>query len=360
MHSTTILPVFDGHNDTILSLTFPKEGKARSFFRRSEHGHIDLPRAREAGLGGGMFAIFVRPDPAVTDRSTYEPVVSEHGYEGRMLPTEELSYSQKITIHLMAELFRLEAASAGQVKITRTVKDLETCFQQGDFAVVLHFEGAEPIDPDLDALYLFYQGGLRSLGLVWSRPNAFGIGVPFKKPGSPDIGPGLTDTGKALVRACNELGIVIDLAHLNAKGFWDVAKISHSPLVVSHTAAHRISPSARNLTNAQLEAVADSGGVVGITFCTSDLREDFQFKADAPISMIVRHIEYIADHIGVEHVALGSDFDGATIPQELGDVRGLPKLLAALREHGYDDDALRKITSENWFRVLRQTWKPPL
>ena len=130
-----------------------------------------------------------------------------------MLPYSALdpAYAQDITISVAARLFRLEAESAGQVKVVRTVDELRSCLQRGILAAVLHFEGAEAIDPQqLDALEVFYQAGLRSLGIVWSRPNAFGHGVPFKFPASPDTGPGLTDAGRDLVRACNRLGILLD------------------------------------------------------------------------------------------------------------------------------------------------------
>ena len=357
MSISKTFPIFDGHNDTLLSLTSPIDGKQRSFFERSEHGHIDLPRAREGGFGGGMFAVFVRPDSTVIDRSKYRAVVTEKGFEASQLPPEKLSYSQNVALSLMADLFRLEAASEGQIQVVRKADELAQCLKDGILAIVLHFEGAEPIDPNLDALHVFYQAGLRSVGITWSRPNIFGYGVPFKYPSSPDTGPGLTEAGKDLVRECNRLGIVVDLAHLNEKGFWDVENISESPLVVTHAGVHAICATCRNLTDKQLDAVGESGGIVGVTFCTTDLRDDGKYKADTPIATIVRHIEYIADRIGIDHVALGSDFDGATIPQELGDVSGLPKLMTAFQERGYDDAALRKITHENWIRVLRKTWK---
>ena len=108
-------------------------------------------------------------------------------------------------------------------------------------APVLHIEGAEAIDPNFEFLDVLYEAGLRSLGPVWSRPNAFGHGVPFRCPSSPDTGPGLTDLGKELIGACNRLGILIDLSHLNERGFWDVAAISNAPLVATHSNAHALS-----------------------------------------------------------------------------------------------------------------------
>jgi membrane dipeptidase len=180
--------------------------------------------------------------------------------------------------------------------------------------------------------------------------------VPFRFPSSPDTGAGLTDAGRELVRACNRLGILVDLSHLNEAGFWDVQRISDAPLVATHSNAHALSASSRNLTDEQLNAVRDSGGVVGVNFAVGFLREDGQNDAATPIAEIVRHVDYLVQRMGIDHVAFGSDFDGATIPEELGGVAGLPKLVQALRDAGYDDAAIAKLTHENWLRVLAATW----
>jgi len=149
---------------------------------------------------------------------------------------------------------------------------------------------------------------------------------------------------------------MIDLSHMNEQGFWDIARLSKAPLVASHSNAHAISPHSRNLTDKQLDAIRDTGGLVGINFGVLFLRDDGVRNADTPIELLVRHIAYIAERIGIEHVALGSDFDGTTIPQSLGDASGLPKLIDALRAHGFDDQALGMIAHENWIRVLERTW----
>jgi membrane dipeptidase len=149
---------------------------------------------------------------------------------------------------------------------------------------------------------------------------------------------------------------MIDLAHLNEKGFWDVAALSDAPLVATHTAAHALSPSTRNLTDKQLDAIKESDGMVGVNFNVRDLRADGKSETDTPLTEIVRHVDYLVDRIGLDRVGFGSDFDGATMSEHLGDASGLPKVLDALRGAGYDDEALRKITHGNWVRVLRKTW----
>ena len=239
----------------------------------------------------------------------------------------------------------------------RTVSDLEHSISNDVHAAILHFEGAEAIDPDLNALEVFYQAGLRSLGPVWSRPTIFAHGVPFGWPLSPDTGPGLTDAGKALVQACNQLGILIDLSHLNEQGFWDVAKLSTAPLVATHSNVHSLSQTSRNLLDKQLDAIKESGGLVGLNFGVYDIWGNAERDPNLPLERMVRHIDYLVDRLGIDGVVLGTDYDGTTISTEIKDAAGTPKLIDALRASGYDDAALRKIGTENWLRVLRQTWK---
>lgn len=350
------LPIFDGHNDVLLNLHLPERGAGRSFFAESDKGHLDLPRIQKGGFGGGFFAVFVPPEPGPTMPKEEDIIQTANGYEFPLAPVLNYDYALKTTMAVTARLFRLEAKSEGQVKLVRTADELEASLHRGVLAALLHFEGAEAIDPNLDALEVFYQAGLRSLGIVWSRPNIFGHGVPFKFPYSPDTGPGLTDLGKNLVRACNRMGIMIDLSHITEQGFWDVEKLSDKPLVATHSNVHALCPCPRNLTDKQLDAIKASQGMVGLNFAVSFLRSDGRNDADTLINVMIQHIDYLVEHLGIDHVGFGSDFDGATIPQEIHDVTGLPKLIAALREHGYDDVALRKLAYENWVHVLRKTW----
>jgi Zn-dependent dipeptidase, microsomal dipeptidase homolog len=348
--------IIDGHNDTLLHLYSKARGEGVTFFDRSETGHIDLPRAREGGLGGGFFAIYI-PNDSLEDSDAKPGALPSGNYLRDLPPPLELPYAQKHAFGMARLLFEIERASQGEVKVVRSADELQYCLDNNIFATILHFEGAEPIDPDLNALEVFYQAGLRSLGPVWSRSTAFAHGVPFGFPHSPDTGPGLTDAGKELVRACNQLGIMIDLSHMNEKGFWDVAALSDAPLVATHSNVHAICPSTRNLTDKQLDAIKESDGMVGLNFHVSFLREDGENDTNTPLSLMVRHIDYLVERLGIDRVGFGSDFDGANMPAELRDSAGLPKLVEALRQAGYDDAALRKITHENWVRVLRKTWK---
>jgi membrane dipeptidase len=257
---------------------------------------------------------------------------------------------------LVKSLFEVEAESGGQMRVVRTAKELESCLRDGVLAAVLHFEGAENLGPDPGALEDLYEKGLRSLGLVWSRPNAYAEGVPFRFPASPDTGSGLTDAGRELVHECNRLGVLLDLSHLSERGFWDVAGMAEAPLVATHSNAHALCPATRNLTDRQLDAIRDSDGMVGVNLAVAFLREDGEDEEDTPVETVVRRVDYLVGRIGVERVGIGSDFDGAKVPREIGDASGLPKLIEALRGRGYDDEALKKLAHENWVRVLRAIW----
>ncbi|UCH25638.1 MAG: dipeptidase [Trueperaceae bacterium] len=351
-----MIPVFDGHNDTLLDLYLDRSGTGRSFLKRSDVGHIDLPRAVEGGFGGGFFAVFP-PSGQSLDAVDKQRTDTDRGYEVPLAPPINQVEALQHTMAITASLFRLEKASQGRVKVVRTAEELEACLMSGTIAIVLHFEGAEAIGTDLSALEVFYRAGLRSLGIVWSRPNAFGTGVPFSFPASPDIGPGLTEAGRELIKTCNGLGIMIDLSHLNERGFWDVAELSNAPLVATHSNAHALCPTPRNLTDEQLAAIKDSRGMVGLNFAVGFLREDGQRNPDVPLEVLVKHIDYLIARVGIDHVGLGSDFDGAMIPQVIGDVSGLQRLIEALRTHGYDEISLQKIAHLNWLGVLKRTWK---
>jgi membrane dipeptidase len=344
-------PIIDGHNDALMDYAPVGEGSVSSFFERLPGRQLDYPRAHEGGLAAAFFAVFIPDAESVSMVHNFDPNVEY------VLPALKLDYAQQQTMAMVANLYRIERASQGKIRVARSVGDLEACLHEGVLGAVLHFEGAEAIDADLHALEVYHQAGLRSLGLVWSRPTLFAEGVPFKFPHSPDTGPGLTEAGKALVRACNQLGIMIDLSHLNEKGFWDVAKLSDAPLVATHSNAWNLCKLPRNLTDKQLDAIKESDGMVGVNFVVLLAREDAKNDADTPLETLVRHTDYLVERLGMDRVGFGSDFGTATVPNELADAGQFPKLVAALRKAGYDDASLRKLTHENWLRVLRKTWK---
>ena len=306
---------------------------------------------RAGGVRGAIFAIFT---PSASEVRT--PVARDDGVLEFELASE-VSHEHAAAFAAAAAGRLLALERDGHIRVARQIADLDSAHDDnGSPLAVMHLEGAEAIDSALEALDLWYAAGLRSLGPVWSRPNAFGHGVPFISPSTPDTGPGLTAAGEALVRRCAELGILVDLSHLNEAGFWDVARAEPGPLVASHSAAHSLSAASRNLTDAQLDAIGASGGLVGIVFACPFLRSDFADDPATPLELIAEHAAYVAQRIGVAHVALGSDFDGATIPAPLGDVAGVPRLLDALTQIGFSAPEIAAIGWQNWRRVLGDWW----
>ncbi len=339
-------PVFDGHNDALT-----REDHAGLVEGRPE-GHLDLPRMKAGGVRGGIFSVF-------TESS------GDDGF--RLAPRDddvvEFEYAPPLD-HVIAVADATAIAGrlatldrAGHLRVARRAADLDAARDDdGPPVAVLHLEGAEAIDTALESLEHWYAAGLRSLGPVWSRANAFAHGVPFSFPSSPDLGPGLTRAGRALVSRCAELGILVDVSHLNEAGFWDLARLELGPIVATHSAVHAVCAASRNLTDAQLDAIGSSGGLVGIVFACPFLRADFSEDPDTPIELIAEHARYVAERIGAEHVALGSDFDGATIPAAVGDVAGMPRVLDALEQAGFSDRELDAIAWGNWRRVLGAWW----
>ena len=366
MPSPRRIPIFDGHNDALLRLHRRSGGDpVAAFLQGEDKGQLDLAKARKGGFAGGLFAIFVPSPDRKTAAPSEKPAAQASDAAGQTPnfasvpspPGVDPIEAQRIVFAMTALLYRIARASRGRVRVCRTVGDIETCLDRGALAAVLHIEGAEAIDTNFEVLEVLHAAGLRSLGPVWSRPNAFGYGVPFRCPSSPDTGPGLTDLGKDLIRACNRLKILIDLSHLNERGFWDVAELSNAPLVATHSNAHAISPHSRNLTDRQLAAIRESKGLVGVNFAVSFLRPDGRHDKNTPLDLIVQHAEYLLEHLGEDGVGFGSDFDGAMVPDELGDATGLPKLVQALRKRGHSQNLIEKLCFRNWLRVLGRTWK---
>jgi membrane dipeptidase len=342
-------PIIDGHNDVLLRLWLKKSSRAAyDFVDGDDLGHMDLPRIKAGKMVGGLFAIFC-PSQA-----------RAHADDEDLNPPYDAALAQQAALASAVGMLDLRdkivALAQGQIALCHTVKDMRAAMAAGQLAFITHIEGAEAIAPDLSNLQMFYDRGLRSLGPVWSRPNAFGEGVPFRFPSSPDTGAGLTDAGATLVRECNRLRIMVDVSHLNERGFWDVSKISNAPLVATHSNAHAIAASSRNLTNEQLLAIGETRGMVGLNYATGFLRPDGRWDSLTDAHVMIRHLEHMIKYAGEDCVGLGSDFDGARIPAFIGGVTGVGKLVEAMQAAGFSDPLIEKITHKNWLRVLQLTW----
>lgn len=316
------VPIIDGHTDFVLNLIKTK----RNFLEELDTGHVDLPRARRGGIGAMLSAIYIPND---------------------YLPQHALIE----TLRGVDLLKRTIAASQGEMELIRTYGQLVDCLDRGVFGAILHYEGAEAIDPDFAVLRLSYELGLRSLGLTWSRPNIFADGV-----GPRNEGRGLTGLGKELVRQCNEMGVLIDVSHLNEPGFWDVIETSTRPIVASHSNARAVCDHERNLTDEQIKALAKNGGLMGLNYAVGFIVPGARSGADVSLSAMVDHIDHVVDLVGIEHVALGSDYDGATVPDVVGDAGRVQSLIEELARRGYDDAAIARICRDNWLRVLKAVW----
>ncbi|MEI4484596.1 dipeptidase [Frigidibacter sp. MR17.14] len=349
----TQVPVFDGHNDFLLRLLRDPARRDEIWLTGEGKGQLDLPRMRAGGFAGGFFAVYI-PSPKDAAGLDYDALMDNPPYQVPLPAPAPLDAALPVATAMIGHLKWMERT--GTLSICTTTAQIRAAMAAGKIAAILHMEGAEAISEDLDTLHVWHGLGLRSLGPVWSRPTAFGHGVPFAFPSSPDTGPGLTEAGRRLVAECNALKIMLDLSHLNEKGFDDVARLSDAPLVATHSNAHAVTPSARNLTDRQLKMIAESKGMVGLNYATSFLRPDGRKDPAFGFDVMLRHMDHLLSILGEDHLGLGSDFDGATIPAPLGDVAGLPRLIEAFRAHGYGEALIEKLAWKNWLALLDRTW----
>jgi membrane dipeptidase len=311
--------IFDGHCDTLLSLL---KG-TRKLGDRSREGHIDLPRLREGGVTAQVFAIFI---------------------EDEYLPAG----AARQTLRLLDVLYRELADNADSLLLATTAGHIELAKRTSKVAVVIGIEGAESLEGDLALLRAFHQMGLRVLTLAWSRRNQAADGTYEVRTGG-----GLTRFGLELVQECNRLGILLDISHLAPAGVRDVLETSSRPIIASHSNAHALCPHVRNLTDEQLAAIAAKDGVVGVTYVPQFLTDGGQ---GVSLDTLLDHVGHIVRVAGIDHVGLGSDFDGFTSPPPTGleDVACLPALSAGLIRRGYDADGVRKVLGSNFMRVFQQ------
>ncbi|WP_289116409.1 dipeptidase [uncultured Psychrobacter sp.] len=343
--------IFDGHNDLLTRLWLSSaDDPVHDFIYGTLPGHLDLKRCRRARWMGGLFSIFLPP---------YAYVKNNHP-DKLFSPSNSDFTAQEIVDICCAQLElaqQLQARSDGQIQICTSVAQIKACQQNQQLAIVLHLEGAEFLAIEPDLLDVFYESGLRSIGPLWNRKSLFGDGLNASFPHSPDTGSGLTREGKELILACRDKHMLIDVSHMNERAFWDTLEIADQPIVATHSNAHALCAQARNLTDRQLAAIKQNGGLVGVNFDVAFLRADGQRDTQTSLDVIVDHLAYLIDHLGEDHVGFGSDFDGCLLPDELSDISQISKLIERMQQRHFSDALIEKITSKNWFRVLDEIWE---
>lgn len=325
--------VIDGHCDTLGNVA--RDGL--DLAKRRTEGHVDLPRLRDGGVTAQIFAVYTA--------RIEQPVAFDH---------------LDLALRMIDGLYQQLEAHPDQLILATTTRDIEQAKAEGKIAAILGLEGGEPLgedrrrtgryeEPLLDRLRIFYRLGVRNIGLTWSLRNALADGVFEAQTGS-----GLTNYGRAVVKEMNRLGIVIDIAHLSPTGVRDVLELSEAPIIASHANARAVCDHTRNLTDEQLESLARNGGVVGVTFVQS-----FIHPQQATLDRLLDHVDHIVRVAGIDHVGLGSDFDGywgdGQMP-EIRDASDLPAITAGLLARGYSETDVRKFLGENYLRVFRQVW----
>ena len=346
----------DSHIDTIQRVMMGDD-----LGKRHDARHVDLPRLREGEMHAPFFALWV-------------PVF----FRG--------AQAVRRTLDLRDAMQSVLDEHADQIELATTASDIERIVKAHKIAAFLTIEGGHSIDDDLRVLRTYYRLGIRSITLTHARNTNWADSSSDTPTNN-----GLTDFGKDVVREMNRLGMIVDLAHVSDKTFYDALAVTTKPVIVSHSSMRAISNVPRNVSDEMLRALAKNGGVIGINFGmgfinpkdAEALRSATDTEAEAPLltgreldeyaaenaqelfgkrAAVVATVEDIADHIGhavkvagIDHVGIGSDFDGiAGTANGLEDVSKMPSLIAVLLNRGYRESELKKILGHNFLRVIRE------
>ena len=353
------LIILDGHIDTAQRML---DGNVDISARLTD-GHVDVPRMKAGGISAAFFSIWVD--------DTYGP-----------------GTAYKRALALIGAVRRL-ADTAADVELATDAAEVRAAAARGHVAALMGVEGGHAIENSLEKLDTLYARGARYMTLTWNNGNDWaGSSMDAERPG------GLSDFGNQVVRRMNDLGMLVDVSHVSDSTFWDVLKISTRPVIASHSCCRALASHPRNLTDDQLRAIAGNGGVVGINFfpvflddhfhaqyaeVNRRLRPDFdairarhpgqpgladfeidRFRGehlqdlDIPdIGRLLDHIDHAVQVMGIDHVGLGSDFDGISVlPRPMKDATSLPLLVAGLTARGYGDSDVKKTLGENFLRLL--------
>ncbi len=317
------LVVIDGHCDTAIPAAgFDFKGEPApplDLCARNDTGHVDFPRLLEGGVTAQFFALF-------TD-TVFVPTAREH------------------TLRLLDAVESAVGRSSGRARVATKAADVVAAKRDGTLAAFLTIEGGEAIGDSLDGLRAFYARGVRLMTLTWNRINAIGRGAD--NPG-PD---GLTPFGLKVVSEMERLGMIVDASHLCDRALDELLAVARRPVVASHSNARAVCDHRRNLSDAQAERIAATGGLVAVTFAGVFVDPD---PKKVTVDRVLDHIDHLVSVVGAAHVGLGTDFDGFSAPYGLvmPDCSRLPELTAGLHGRGHSVSDIRMIMGGNWLRVI--------
>lgn len=328
MHYKSI--VVDCHNDTMLKVIDEDTWLPKVNIGKDTDNHIDIPKLIKGGLNVPFFAAFTA------------------GYYG------DRQKSISSTLAAINALYWTERQNKEKFKIAKSVEEIKNIVKEEKIAAVPTIEGAYSLDEINweELLKQYYDLGIRAIAFNWNYSNDLGEGCSrtYNDEAETPTSGGLTELGEKVALEMNRLGIIIDVSHMAEDTFWDVINVSKAPIIASHSGVYSLRNHRRNLTDNQLKALAKNGGVVGIVFCTSFLTD----KEDAYLNDYVDHIDYVVNLIGIDHVGLGSDFDGAKIPKDIKDSSELYRVTDELIKRGYKDEDIEKLLGKNILRVLKE------
>lgn len=254
--------------------------------------------------------------------------------------------------------------SGDKIMFVKNLSDMAEALTTGGIGILLSFEGVEPLINDINLLRIFYELGVRGVGLTWSRRNYAADGCSFAR--VKDKENGLTEFGEQVVKQAEELGMIIDVSHLNETGFWDVMEITTQPVIASHSNCRAINGIMRNLTDDQIKALAKTGGVIGINAASVIVAEN-----NADVKALADHVDHLREIAGIDHIGLGFDFCDQIFRDQsqnkdkkqdgpydvIKGHRNIYRLTEELIMRGYTDDELRLIYGENFLRVYKSVLK---
>jgi membrane dipeptidase len=367
VHQSAI--VIDTHADT--PQRFLDEGYDIGSTDPNDPGHISLDKAARGNLGAEFFSIWVEPE------------------------TNQGHFAKK-TLDLIDSVYEQAARHPDRMTMAFSVADIERAHREKKLATLMGIEGGHSIENDIRLLRDYYRLGVRYMTLSWSNTNEWADSSGDINDSAVQHHNGLTDFGKQVVLEMNRLGMIVDISHVSDKTFFDTVAVTRAPVIASHSSARALTDAPRNMTDDMLRAVAKNGGVVQANFYSAFIDEAYRKASDAqkdqanaavqafiaerrsqgkpvsyadydqiqrewsakiprpPLKSLIDHIDHVAKIAGVDHVGLGSDFDGVSgaTPQGIDSAADLPRITQALLDRGYSADDVHKILGGNLLRVF--------